>query len=140
MTYEELNVVRNLKKKIEVEEQKLSALRELVKPATTKFNDLPRGTKTASPTETLATMITDAERRVNALYARLETEILTLTSKIQAEIENESEQTLLLYRYISCKHFRDIGFLMGFSEAHVYFTHRKILKNILQEKLIVNNS
>lgn len=140
MTYEELNVVRNLKKKLEAEKQKLSALRESITPATPKLNDAPHGTNTASPTEKLATMITDTERKIANLNIRIEIESFKLTNKIQAEVPNETEQALLIHRYINCKHFRDIGFLMGFSEAHVYFTHRKILKTILQENLIVNNS
>lgn len=101
---------------------------------------MTHGTNKPSPTEMLATMITDAERKIAALNIRIENEVLKLTNKIQSEVPNESEQTLLIHRYINCKHFRDIGFLMGFSEAHVYFTHRRILKTILQEKLIVNNS
>ena len=144
MTYEELNVVRNLKKKLDAEVNKLSALRDLVRPATTKFTRetvdgksytcldvMPHGTNTASPTETLATMITDAERRIANLKRRIENESLTLANKIQVEVQDAKEQALLIHRYISCKHFRDIGFAMGISEANVYFSHRKILKKLI---------
>lgn len=131
MTYEELNVVRNLKKKLEDEKQKLSALRESITPATPKLNDLPRGTDTHSPTEKLAMMITDAERHIARLNRRIESESLMLTNKIQAEVQSPREQALLMHRYVNCKHFRDIGFAMGISEANVYFSHRKILKKLI---------
>lgn len=131
MTYEELNVVRNLKKKLDAEKQKLSALRESITPATPKLNDAPHGTNTASPTEKLAMMITDTERRIAKLNIRIEVESFKLMDKIQAEVQDAKEQTLLIHRYINCKHFRDIGAAMGFSEGHVYFTHRNILKKLL---------
>lgn len=140
MTYEELNIVRNLKKKLDAEKQKLSALRESIAPATPKLNDTPRGTNTAAPTEKLAMMITDTERRIAKLNIRIELESFKLTDKIQAEVQDTKEQTLLIHRYINCKRFREIGAAMGFSETYVYFKHRRILKRILQEKLIVNNS
>ena len=144
MTYQELNVVRVLKKKLEDETKKLSSLRDLVRPATTKFTRetidgksytcldvMPRGTNTTSPTESLAMMITDAERRIANLKRRIESESLTLINKIQAEVQDVKGQALLIHRYINCEHFRDIGFAMGTSESNVYFTHRKILKKLI---------
>lgn len=131
MTYEELNIVRNLKKKLDAEKQKLSALRESITPATPKLNDAPRGTNTASPTEKLAMMITDTERRIAKLNIRIELESFKLTDKIQAEVQDTKEQTLLIHRYINCKRFEDIGTAMGFSEGHIYFIHRNILKKLL---------
>ena len=131
MTYEELNIVRNLKKKLEAEKQKLSALRESITPATPKLNDLPRGTDTASPTEKLAMMMTDAERKIARLNRRIESESLTLANQIQSEVQDSKEQALLIHRYINCKSFRDIGLVMGFSEGYIYFSHRRILKKLL---------
>ena len=150
MTYGELNIVRTLRKKLADEEQKLSALRLCVDSITPPFtrdakgctclDTLPKAAAKNSRTEILGVMISDAEARVADTRSKIEAEIPLLTEKIQREVEGEKDQALLILRYVNGKHFRDIGILLGYSEAHVYFTHRKILKALLQKNLIVDNS
>lgn len=150
MTFEELNVIRNLKKRLSDEEQKLEALKLSVESIVPQFSrnkdgftcldDLPKAKIRDSRTEKMVLMIIDAERRIASTHSRIDEEIAALTEKIQREVVSETDQALLIHRYVNCKNFREIGILLGFSEAHTYFTHRRILKNLLQENLIVNNS
>lgn len=147
MTFEELNAVRNLKKRYEIEVEKLKALKTCISPTTVKFSRetnkngesytcldvMPKSHTPTSPTENLVLRITDSEDRINALSAQLETEKIKLADKIQAEVTDENEQILLFYRYISCKPFKEIGKAMNVSESHVYFKHRKILKKMLEK-------
>lgn len=148
MTYEELNEVRELKSRILKSKQKLQALRDCVKPAGIKYTretilkkdgkkesytclDVsPKSHKTESVTETLAIMISDTEKELTELQKRLVIAIPALTKKIQAEITNNTEQTLMIYRYVACEYFRDIGFKMGYSEQHIYFLHNRIIKKL----------
>lgn len=149
MTYEELNSVRTLKKKITKCNEKLNALRECAKPASVKYTrdkvknkagkiesytclDVqPKSKNTTSPTETLAILITDLEKELSDLQEKLVETIPTLTKKIQIEVPDNTEQTLIIYRYLACEYFRDIGFKMGYSETWVYWKHNSILKKII---------
>lgn len=150
MTYEELNVIKRLRKKLLDREQRLAALNLLVESITPPFtrdkdgftclDTLPKSHPVESRPEALTVRIAEAEERVAATRAQIAAEIPLLTEKIQREVTDETEQALLIHRYVNCKHFRDIGLAMGFSEGHVYFTHRRILKNLLQENLTVDVS
>lgn len=149
MTYEELNEVRSLKQKITKSKTKIKALEELIRPSSVKYTrgyayddkgkllesytclDVqPKGTNTASPTEILAVMLTDEKNKLATLQTRLVEVIPKLTKKIQSEVEGNLEQTLMIYRYVACEYFRDIGFKMGYSEQWVYWKHNHILKKI----------
>lgn len=142
MTFEELNTVRRRRKILDDEKQKLAALKisaDSITPQFTRGDDgatcldtSPKSKTVTSRPENLAIMINEAEERIAQTQTKLAIEIVTLTDKIQREAKDEKDQTLLLHRYVNGKHFRDIGILMGFSEAHVYFTHRKILRYLLQ--------
>lgn len=148
MTYEELNEVRTLRSRILKGKQKLQALRDCIKPAGVKYTretiskdgkkesytclDVsPKSHKTESVTETLAIMISDTEKELSELQKRLINAIPALTKKIQAEVTDNTEQTLMIYRYVACEYFRDIGFKMGYSENWVYWKHNSILKKIV---------
>lgn len=155
MTYGELNVVRNLKKLISDEEKKLAALQLCVEEITSKgakfardkdgsypyLDTMPKGRgAVSSRPENFAVMIADAEAKIRRIQARMDQESFNLTDKIQREVPSDFDRTLLIYRYVACKHFREIGILLGVSEAHTYFKHREILKTLLQENLIADNS
>ncbi len=140
MTKEELNEVRRLKKQIAATQSKLSALRECVESTTTKYTreknytalDVsPKGKNPDSKIEVLIALIVDTESEINNLQARLIEAVSELTTKIQAEIKDSTEQTLIIYRYVACKYFRDIGYLMGYSENWIYWKHNLILRNII---------
>lgn len=148
MTWQELNEVRTLKKRITQVNQKLKALRDCIRPATVKYTRetsskgesytaldvMPKSKNTTSQTEMLAVMITDSEKELSALQKRLTETIPALTKKIQAEVTDNIEQTLMIYRYVACEYFRDIGFKMGYSEQHIYYLHNRTLQNLRVDK------
>ena len=130
MTYEELNEVWALKKAITKKQQKIAALRESAEIITPEYTQLPKGKNVDSRIEVLTALIVDEEAEISKLQERLIEAVPELTKKIQAAIIGDSEQTLMIYRYVACKYFRDIGFLMGYSERRVYQVHEQILRNI----------
>lgn len=131
MTFAELNEVRTLKQKIATAKQKVTALRESAEMITTKLEPTPKGRKTESRVEVITALIVDTDAEIAQLQARLQQAVPELTEKILATVTDSAEQTLLIYRYVACKYFRDIGFLMGYSENWVYWKHNKILKKIV---------
>lgn len=131
MTFAELNEVRTLKKQIAVAGQKFQALLDSVESITTKLEPTPKAATTESRVEVLTTLIVDTDAEINRLQARLQIAVPELTKKILAEVKDSDEQTLLIYRYVACKYFRDIGFVMGHSENWIYWKHNKILKKIV---------
>lgn len=130
VTCAELNEVRTLKKQIAAAKQKVAALRESAESVTVKLEPTPKGTTTKSRLEVLTALIVDTEAEISRLQARLQEAVPELTEKILAEVQDNAEQTLLIYRYVACKYFRDIGFLMGYSERRVYQVHEQTLKKI----------
>ena len=153
MTFEELNEVRTLKHKITQTTRKIKALEDCIKPAGVKFSRayeyddlgkivdsytcldvMPKGINTTSPTEILAVMLTDEKKELAALQERLKVAIPELTAKILETFKNSTEQTLLIYRYVACEYFRDIGFKMGYSEQHIRYIHKRIEKKLSGDK------
>ncbi len=146
MTYEELNEVWALKKAITKKQQKIAALRDSAETITPKYireqhgkksypalDVSPKSKNIDSRVEDNTSKIIDTEAEIVKLQERLIKAVPELTDKILAEVKDDTEQTLLIYRYVSCKYFRDIGFLLEMSEARVYFLHRQILKKILRD-------
>lgn len=131
MTFAELNEVRTLKKQIAGAKQKVAALRESAESVTVKLEPTPKGTATESRLEVLTALIVDTEAEISRLQARLQEAVPELTEKILAEVHDNAEQNLLIYRYVACKYFRDIGFVMGKSKNWIYWKHNKILKKIV---------
>lgn len=158
MTLEELNIVRKLNQQIADEEKKLQGFKDLAQSMTPPFsretyidernklqsytclNALPKGSSIDSRVEMVATLIVDTEKVIEGLKKRIKTERTLLVQKIQNEVSDTVAQTLLIHRYVLCEHFRDIGFVMRYSESYVYFTHRKILETLLSENIIIHNN
>jgi len=132
--------------------QKLQALRDCIKPAGVKYTRetilkddgrkesytcldvTPKGKSTASPTEMLAVMLADEKKELAALQERLKAAIPELTAKILETFKDSTEQTLLIYRYVACEYFRDIGFKMGYSEQHIRYLHKRLTKKLSGDK------
>ena len=132
MTFAELNEVRCLKKKIADENKKLKALKIVIGSVPHKYGKSDEGgsgtAATKSAFESFIVQIADCEKKIESLQAQLTDAVPRLTKKIQDEVSDSAEQSLLIYRYVACEYFRDIGFLMGYSENWIYWKHNKILK------------
>lgn len=135
MTWEELNEVRNLNEDLRSAEQSLNLLRLSVAAKVPVINGIPKTTTPESRVEITALRITEMSREVDELKAQIMTAIPILKQKLKASIPDKKARKLFILRYIDCLHFRDIGFALGYSEAHVYYIHRTTL-----EKLIVDNN
>ena len=125
MTFEELNIVRKLKKQIADEEQKLQGFRDLAQSITpqatrvtlregkkeisyTCLDAQPKGTSKDSRIEMTVALIVDTEKIIENLKIQLEKETPLLIKKIQAEFPDGTEQRILINRYVAGKSFREI--------------------------------
>ncbi len=135
MTSDELNEVRNIRAALSDAEKVLEVWRRAEALKIPTRDGLPKSHSVDSRVERLAVKVTDAERRVEDLKKQLAEAIPRLEEKICAAVQDSAERILLIFRYVDGMYFRDIGFLMGYSEAHVYYLHR-----IACEKLIVDYS
>lgn len=132
MTWQELNEVRTLRKRIATEQSNLKSLRASATSITSNnFGaDNIKSQNHKSRVEILTALIVDTEKEIEELQKRLVDAVPTLTAKLQSNLSDKTEQTLMIYRYVVGKYFRDIGFEMGYSENWVYWKHKQILKKI----------
>lgn len=107
MTLSELYAVRNLKKRLEDEQKKLNALKIVVGAFPHKYGQSDEGAGSGgtpkSTFESYVVQIADTEKKIEKLQNELTDAVLRLTEKIQAEMTDTAEQTLLIYRYVACK-------------------------------------
>ena len=134
MTFEELNIVRKLKNQIADENRKLQALKIVIGAFPHKYGKSENNVSSAgvakSDFENFSIQIADTEKKIENLQVKLCEEIPKLTEKIQKNFSDRNVQTLLIYRYVACEYFRDISFLMGYSENWIYWKHNQILKSL----------
>ncbi len=145
MTFEELNIVRKLKKQIADEEQKLQGFRDLAQSITpqatrvtlregkkelsyTCLDAQPKGTSKDSRVEMIATLIVDTEKIIENLKIQLEKETPLLIKKIQAEFPDGTEQRILISRYIVGQSFREIARIFHYSLRHIFRVHDRAKK------------
>ena len=134
MTFEELNLVRKIKKQIADENKKLKALELVIESFPHRYGKSQSGGSSGgvakSAFEIFLIESTDCASRIENLQMQLREEVPKLTMKIQKNFSDSTEQTLLIYRYIACKFFKEISFLMGYSEQWIYKKHKELLKKL----------
>ena len=134
MTFQELNSVRRIKKQIAEENKKLKALNILIESFPHKYGKVEGGGSSGntakSPFESFIVEAQECEENIKRLQFQLRDEVPRLTKKIQENFSDSTEQTLLIYRYVACKFFKEISFLLGYSEQWIYKKHKAILKNL----------
>ena len=145
MTIDELNLIRRLEKKRIAEKQKLQGFKYLISSITPQFSRTtyrkdkkeisytcldvsPKSSSTDSRVELIASLIVDTENGIAEIESQIERETPLLIDKIKEEFQDTLEQSLLLYRYVFLKNFREISFLMKYSERFIYKKHKQILK------------
>ncbi len=134
MTFEELNIVRTLKKQIAAENKKLKALKIIMGSFPHKYgksneSGVTSGGSAKSAFESFVAQIVDCENKIAELERKVVETSSQLSVNIQKTFHDSTEQTFLLYRFVACKYFREIGFLIGLSERRVY----QLYENILQK-------
>ena len=141
MTFEELNKVRVLKEKIIGKEIRLQALRDAAESITPKYKrdssgnksftalDVsPHGNFAGSKVDNLTALIIDGQKELADIYADFEKAQFDLTQIFRSQISSPFEQTILIYRYVSCYSLTETAKKMHFSPGYVYRLHRRILK------------
>ena len=131
MTWAELNEVRDLKKAIEDIEKELERLHFSESLNIPKLDGMPKSTSLNSIVERTAIRVADTEKRLEKLKNLHKDAVPRLERKINDAIEDSTARTLFIFRYVDCMYFREIGFILGYSEAHIYYLHR-----ITGEKII----
>ena len=134
MTWEELTEVRRLRRELRHTEQSLELIRS-TSAQTSRYDAKPLFTpQLKSSVEFDIMRINELERRIEEITTALADAKVRLEKAIIDSVEDVTARALMILRYIDCKHFRDIGFALGYSEAHIYHLHR-----IICEKIIVND-
>ena len=145
MTFEELNIMRTLKKKISDEEQKLQGFRELAQSITPQFSRTtcregkkeisytcldvqPKGNSSDSRIEKIIPLIIDTEKIIADLKERLKIETSLLIEKINANFTG-IEHRILFGHYVNGKSFREIALTSHYTLRYIFFIHKRILKS-----------
>lgn len=130
MTWAELNEVRDLNKLIQAVEKEIQILSQIpIKPSLP--DGMPKVKSISSAVENVLVRRETAEKRLNYLKKMLEVSSSKLERKLDELIADSLCRTIYKFRYVDCMYFRDIGILIGYSEAHIYYLHR-----ITGEKII----
>lgn len=155
MTFEELNIVRTLKKRIADEEQKLQGFRELAQSITPQFSRTtyregkkeisythldtqPKGTSQDSRVEMTVALIVDTEKIISDLKSQLEKETPLLIKKIAENFSDSTEQKILFQRYVVGKSFREIARMFNYSLRQIFRVHKKNFKKFFRDYDILN--
>ena len=145
MTFEELNIMRTLKKKISDEEQKLQGFKDLAQSITPQFSRTtcregkkeisytcldvqPKGNSSDSRIEKIIPLIIDTEKIIADLRERLKTENSLLIEKINANFTG-IEHRILFGHYVNGKSFREIALTSHYTLRYIFFIHKRILKS-----------
>lgn len=137
MTFDELNIVRKLRRQVADENKKLQALKIVIGAFPHKYGKSDGGGSSSgfansAGFENFTLQIADTEKKIENLNNQLCVAMLELKDKIQSDFINSSEQSLLLYRYVACKPFHEIARLMHYSLRMVYKMHYRLIKKCSQ--------
>lgn len=133
MTWEELNEVRSLNDDLKSAERLLEVLRLSADMKVPVNDGMPHNPSTNSRVEIMTVRIVDLTREIEELKAKIIATIPVLKAKIKSAVEDKTVRVLFILRYVDCMLFRDIGFALGYSEAHIYYLHRITLEKIIED-------
>ena len=124
MTEQDLNRVRDLHKRIRDLENLLATLRKRAGDIVPAREGLPQSSDIHSKVESLALKIVEKTIELESLHEQILEATATLTKAICVRVPDPSQCAVLLFRYVHCLHFRDIGFQTGYSDRKVFTLHR----------------
>lgn len=135
MKKDELNLVLDMKARIEAERQKLETLRlcsESIKPA--ELSDLPKAkNQQNSAVERFAVSILESEERILTLQNELVEVAATLAQKLTSELKNSSPLWLsvMIRRYCGAMTFKEIAATLNFTRNYIQKLHSQALRFLL---------
>ena len=130
MTGSELNVVRDLNKKIYDCRCQLETLRISAENLVPIIDGLPHAKQAKSRVEKIVLMIAENESELETLKAQIIQAKSDLADKITCNVGTPTLQTLLILRYVECLSFKETARRMKSSLRHVYRLHENFLKNV----------
>lgn len=83
--------------------------------------------------EKLTVQISELEENLLELKKRREEAKAAIMSAMCAANLTGRETSVIWRRYVKCMRFRDIGFELKYSDAHVFYLHRQALKKLIVE-------
>lgn len=113
------------------EKDRLVALACRVSPV---FSVEPKGGGSIYKSSDIVAKIVDLEIEINQDIDKLITLKLDIEAKIKT-VESPKEQLVLRYRYIDCKRWEEIAYIMGYAWAQVHRIHKRAI-----EKMIHNDT
>ena len=131
MTEQELNRVRELKKRIRDVESHLQSLQTAAENLVPILDGLPHSTEAKSRVEKIALSLVETEHELDKLRGQLILTKTELAEKILREVEDATYQTLLVLRYVECLSFKETARRMHFTLRHIFRLHDKILENVI---------
>ena len=139
MTEQELNVVRELSKRIRELERYLQALRLSAQNITPVIDGLPHSTTLQARVEKIALSIVEKERELYQLQEQFLHEQGRLAEFILSSVNDPTLQTLLILRYVACLSFKETARSMHFTLRHVFRLHEKFLKDVICLHIVAQN-
>lgn len=133
MTERELNEVRELQSAINDLEQKIMLVRDSLMNIVPLRNGVPQERDLNSRTEKLMVQIGALEENLLELKKRRAVAEMKISAQICAAGLSRKETEVVYRRYVKCMRFRDIGFELKYSDAHVFYLHRHALKKLIVE-------
>lgn len=119
-----LSAVQDLERKIEITRSQLETLRTVATNITSKLGGLPRAKAQTSKVEAVAVRIVDVENQLAELCDELADKSFLLADEIYRRVKGVA-CTVLFERYVMCKTFAQIATDMNYSEASIYYFHRR---------------
>ena len=128
LTYETINIVRSLYKNYGRELRRLEDLNFCSTNLVPKLDGMPHSRAQTSKTETVATLIIEAEQKLADIGAQIEQAKFTLLRKIDEIPMRELPRRVLTYHYVSCQSFSAIARIMHFTKPYIFNLHEEGLK------------
>lgn len=119
-----LTCVREMKSRIQGEENLLRGLRERAESATSHLSATPKAKPLASKIETFAPLIVDSEKRLESLRADEIALRCDLLLEILERVKDFAAQEILLLRYVDCLKWQDIADRVDKSLPRCWQLHR----------------
>ncbi len=133
MTEQELNIVHELKIKVDSAEKYLAALRRTAENLVPIIDGLPHSQNFESRVEKIALKIAEGDRELLTLQKTMAEKAIALADKIRSSDLTSQEQEILILRYVACMRFRDISFEKNLSDTRVYRVHAEARNKILKK-------
>lgn len=128
MSCAELNMVWDLKMRLDREQRRLQDLQVMAESMTPILDGMPHAKPLTYKVEQLATMTADCKDTIANLTEQLIQAKFDLLTKLQSLNLHERCERVLNYHYVSCLKFGAIAKLMNYTRDYVWKLHKRGLE------------